>query len=233
MTKLAIVVGMESERDIVGQPPGAVVIVGAGDVASLAAKLEAAIAAGADRVLSVGICGAINLGLAVGDVVVGVNAVYPGTGEAVAVCDPAWCDRLFDALQANPQPYRVSYGRFAWSETAVSRLSDKASLRKATDADCVDEESFISCSIAVARGIPCNILRVVCDPASFELPPAAMTKLTAAGADDMGAIFASIVRDPWEIPELFELWGLSATAMGNLRAVVARVGPGLAWQETR
>lgn len=222
---IAVCCGMQSEAAIVGQPAGAQVIVGAGDAAALSAKLEAAIAAGADRVISVGICGAINLGLQVGDVVVGVNAVYE---LAAVACDPAWCDRLFDMLQANPQPYRVGYGRFAWSPTAVGRLVDKTALRKATMADVVDEETFIAGSIAAAHGLPWAALRVVCDPALFELPPAALVKLTAAGADDMGAILASIAGDIWQIPELVELAGSTATAMGNLRAVVARVGPGFA-----
>ena len=46
---IAIVCGLLEEADIIGQPPGAVVIVGAGDAAALASKLEAAIAAGAAR----------------------------------------------------------------------------------------------------------------------------------------------------------------------------------------
>lgn len=224
-----VVVGMAAEAPIVRQAcPKATVVVGAGDAALLSSRLEAALgqnAVAVDRVISVGICGALNLGLNVGDIIVGVNAIYE---PSVVACDLAWCDRLFDALQANPQPYRVTYGRFAWSATAVARLADKAALRKATMADVVDEETFIAASIAVGRGIPFAALRVVCDPASFELPPAALVKLTAAGADNMGAILASVAGDIWQVPELVELAALSATAMGNLRAALTRVGPDLA-----
>jgi adenosylhomocysteine nucleosidase len=236
-----VVCGMASEAAIIGRPPGAIVIVGAGDAAALSAKLEAAIAAGADRVISLGLAGAINIAMEVGDVVVGVSAVYPGTGDTVAVCDPAWRDRLFEALTepsvessigsrpfALSPPFRVDYGRFAWSPTAVGRFADKASLRKTTGADVVDEESFISGLVAKAHGLPWAALRVVLDLASFELPPAALVRLTAAGADDMGAILVSILRDPWEIPELVELAVMSATALSNLRAALARVGPDFA-----
>jgi adenosylhomocysteine nucleosidase len=221
-----VVVGMETEASIVRQAcPKAIVVVGAGDAALLSSRLESALgqnAVAVDRVISVGICGALNLGLNVGDVIVGVDAVYD---PSIVGCDPAWCDRLFDALQANPQPYRVAYGRFAWSATAVARLTDKAALRSSTGADVVDEETFLAGSIAAAHGLPGAALRVVCDPASFELPPAALTKLTAAGADDMGAILASVAGDIWQVPELVELAGLSATAMGVLRAALPRIGP--------
>lgn len=227
---LAIVCGMEREAVIVRQAcPKATVIVGAGDAAALSAKLEVAIAAGATAVISVGLAGAINLAMKTGDVVVGVGATY----ELGAVaCDLAWCDRLFDVLQADPpsmlrKPFRVSWGRFAWSPTAVARLTDKAALRKATMADLVDEETFLALSIAAAHGVPGAALRVVLDPALFELPQAATEKLTAAGAPDMGAILGSIAGDPWEIPELFELAGMSATGLSNLRAALARVGPDL------
>jgi adenosylhomocysteine nucleosidase len=218
---LAIVCGMASEAAIIGQPPGSVVIIGAGDAAALSAKLEAAIAAGTDRVISVGICGGLNPALKAGDIVVGVRVTY---GLATLACDPDWGGRLLEALTTASLPF-VTPAVFALSATAVARLADKALLRAMTAADCVDEESFIAGSIAAARGLPFAAMRVVCDPASFELPPAALIKLTAAGADDIGAILASIAGDPWQLASLVELAGLSATAMANLRAALARIGP--------
>lgn len=222
--KLAIVCGMASEAAIVGEPPGAVVIVGAGDAAALSAKLEAAIAAGADRVISVGICGALDPSLRAGDIILGTLLIYQ---LAEVACDEVWTSRLYVALTAAPG-LRVPYedgGWFTTAPTAVARLSDKAALRKATTANVVDEETFIAGSIAAAHGLPFAAMRVVCDPADFELPPAALVKLTAAGSDDIGAIIASVAGDIWQIPELVELAGLSATSMGNLRAALARVGP--------
>ena len=221
---IAIVCGLAEEAAIIGQPPNAVVIVGAGDAAGLAAKLEAAIAAGADRIISVGICGGLEPSLRVGDVIIGLRATY---GPSAVACDPHWINRLGETLAL--LPLRVLYGGvFTWSATAVARLGDKTALRKATGADVVDEETFLAGSIAAAKGLPFAALRVVCDPASFELPPAALVKLTAAGAEDLGAILASVASDPWQIPELIELDGLSSTAMGNLRAAVDRVGPDFA-----
>ena len=215
---LAIVCGLEQEAAIIRQAcPKALVVVGAGDATLLRGRLDAALSQDAikiDRVLSAGICGGLNPTLHAGDVVVGVNADLWG---AVVTCDLPWSDRLFNGLNA-------AWGRFAWSASAVARLSDKAALRKATDADVVDEETGIAGSIAAARGLPWAALRVVCDPASFELPPAAITKLTASGADDMSAILRSLAGDIWQLPELIELAALSATALSSLRTALARVG---------
>ena len=224
---LAIVCGLEQEAEIISatfnwQPGAPGIIVGAGDAKTLSAKLEAAIAAGAKRVLSLGICGALNPSLRVGDVVVGTSSIY---GLSQIAADTSWSDRLFDALAPKGLSVRVSKEWIAWSQTAVARLVDKAALRKATGGDIVDEETFIAGSIAAAHGLPWSAVRVVCDPASFELPPAALTKLTAAGADDLGAILASVAGDIWQLPELVQLAGLSATAFRSLRAALARTGP--------
>lgn len=223
MTTCAVV-GMEAEREIVRQAsPTALVVVGAGDALALSSRLEAAIAGGADRIISIGICGGLNPALRVGDAVIG-TLVRGDMGEVLTL-DVDWAHRLYVALRTPPAaPFPVSYGRFAWSPTAVARMVDKAALRAATSADCVDEESFIAARVAAVHGLPCAALRIVCDPAWFELPPAAIVNLTASGGENIGAILASVAGDPWQITELFELAGMSATALGNLRAVLARIG---------
>jgi adenosylhomocysteine nucleosidase len=221
MTTCAVV-GMEAEAEIIRQAcPNALIVVGAGDALALSSRLEAAIAGGADRIVSTGICGGLDPALRVGDAMIG-TMVRGDMGEVLAL-DADWAHRLWVALRTPPAaPFPVSYGRFAWSPTAVARMADKAALRASTSADCVDEETFIAAKVAAVHGLPCAALRIVCDPAYFELPPAALVHLTAKGADNIGEIIASIAGDIWQIPELVELAGLSATAMGNLRAVLAR-----------
>ena len=56
---VAVVVGMASEKAVVGERPSIQVIVGARNAPALASRLEATIAAGADRILSIGVCGAL------------------------------------------------------------------------------------------------------------------------------------------------------------------------------
>ena len=220
-----IVVGMEAEAEIVRQAcPKALVVVGAGDAALLRDRLDAALGQDAikiDRILSAGICGGLNPELPAGAIVVGGAAVY---GLSVVACDPNWSARMWTVLSDVPASWRKGMVRFTISETAVARMADKTALRAFNGADVVDEETFLAGSIAAARGLPFAALRTISDPASFELPPAALVKLTASGADDMGAILRSIAGDPFQIPELFELAALSARAMGALRAALARVG---------
>lgn len=224
---IAIVVGMEAEAEIVRRIcPKAVVVIGAGDASLLSSRLNTALGdAAIDRVISVGICGALNPALQVGDVVVGVRVTYE---LAVASCDQDWCNWMLEALMTPALPFGVTYGSFTWSEKAVTRLADKAVLRTATMCDVVDEETFIALATAAARGLRCAALRVVCDPASFDLSkaPAALVKLEASGADDMGAILASVLGDLEQVPELIQLAGYSEKAMANLETALTRVSSG-------
>ena len=228
---ILFVVGMEQEAEAVRKAfPGALIVIGAGDTALLSSRLMAALdqnAATIDRVLSVGICGALNPALRPGDVVVGVSAAYQLSEIS---CDLQGSDALFDALQTSPQIYRVGWGRLAWSASAVSRMVDKAALRKATMCDVVDEETFIAGSIAVARGIRWGAVRVVCDPATLDLSnaPAALVKLTSEGRDNMGAILESVIGNLGQVPELIQLAGYSKTAFASLEAALARIGSTLA-----
>jgi adenosylhomocysteine nucleosidase len=218
---LVIVVGMASEAAIVGTPPGIQVVIGAGDAVALASKLEAAIAAGATSILSLGICGALDPQLQAGTVVVG-NFVR--NGNALIPCDPVWLDRLFAAVQSLPAawPYWVV---FSWSAVPVASAADKAKMWAATSAEVVDEETWVCARVASKHKIPLAAVRVVLDPAAFDLPPAASERLTSLGGVDLGEVLASIVDDPGQLPELVQLAGYSATAFGNLGAVVMLIGP--------
>ena len=89
--KIAVVVGMASEKPIVGERPDIQVIVGAGNAPALASRLEATIAAGADRILSIGVCGALAPQLQVGEIVVGVSVC--DSGDTIIHCDDAWTTR--------------------------------------------------------------------------------------------------------------------------------------------
>lgn len=220
---ICIVVGMEQEAELVRRAcPKAIIVISAGNATLLAEKLAEAIAAGANHIISVGICGGLNPSLRAGDIVIGTSIIY---GLSQITSDLSWCDRLFAALVPKPPSIHVMQGWFTWSETAVARLSDKAALRKTTGGDAVDEETFIAGSIAATKGISFTALRAVSDSADFELPPAALVKLQADGNENIGAILDSIAGNPWQIPELVELAGSTATAMANLKLALTKIGP--------
>src|SRR5271156_1499267 len=181
---IAVVVGMASEAALIGQRSDCIVIIGAGNALALSTQLESIIAGGKiTAVLSFGICGGIAPDMVVGKLVVCATA---SNGVSKIDSDIDWTNRLLRVL---PTAQLI---RFAWSNTAVARLADKAALRRAVGADVVDEETFIAASIATAHKLPWTALRAVSDGPNFELPPAALVALTAAGRDNIGGILSSI-----------------------------------------
>jgi adenosylhomocysteine nucleosidase len=222
--KIAVVVGMDSEKPIVGERPGIQVIVGAGNALALASRLEATVAAGADGILSIGVCGALAPQLQVGEIVVGVSVC--DSGDTIIHCDDAWTTRIFRALTNGPQPVccPVSFANVAWSASPTATVAERAALRAATSADVVDMESWIAANAAKAHGLPFAIMRVVLDSSTFELPPAALLPFTPSGGNDIEAILGSVARDPWQIPALLKLASWSEKAMGNLAIALSRIG---------
>ena len=217
---ILVAVGMEQEATLVRQVcPKAIVVIGAGDAALLTARMKDALKQNTvDRIISVGVCGGIAPDMKVGQIVVCSSVVYQLSQIAT---DIAWSNRILASIPA------AQLVRFTWSATAVARMVDKVTLRRVTMADVVDEETFIAGSIAVPKGIPFTALRVISDGPDFELPPAALIQLTSAGNDNIGAILDSIAGDPWQIPELVELAGSTATAMAGLKIALTRLGSNL------
>ena len=220
---ILVVCGMESEANLVGQRDGIVTVVGAGDAVALAAKIAATIrSGGVDRIASVGTCGALNPHLISGDVLIGTSVCR---GVDTISTDAAWTARLYAALNGLDAPnFSVWHENFAWSAASVNSAADKTSLFRTTFADAVDMESWIAASIADAHKIPFAILRVILDPASFGLPPAAQVRLTASGGVDLAAVFASLAADPGQMGALAELQGYQDVALANLGDALALVG---------
>ena len=219
-----VIVAMASEKAIVGERPGIQTIVGAGNAPALAKQLKAAIAAGADHVISVGVTGALDPDLKVGEIVVGVSVC--GEGETVIHCDAGWTNRISGPLKDSPQVGRfpVRFANFVSTTAPVATVAARSALRASTAADAVDMESFIAASIAGAHGVPFAILRVVLDSSPFDLPPAALLPFTSSGGNDIEAILGSVARDPWQIPALLKLSSWSEKAMGNLAIALSRIG---------
>jgi adenosylhomocysteine nucleosidase len=189
------VVGMTREAKILAPAP---VLIGGGDAASLAAKLEDALKDGVRGVVSFGLCGALNPALKLGDLVLGEAATGPeGSYEA----DLAWIGRMAEAL---PTARR---GRFTHAERPVASIAEKTSLRQLTGADAVDLESYVVGRLARWFGVPFAILRAVSDAASRALPHAAQVGLGRDGRPAVGAVLSSLKSNPWQ------LWSLVRTAL--------------------
>jgi hopanoid-associated phosphorylase len=187
---IVAVVGMTREAKILD---GAPALVGGGDATALAAALESELRAGIAGVVSFGLCGALDPALKVGDVVV-ADAVLGG--DEVYEADPAWLERLAAALP------EATFGRFVGAEAPVAAAAEKAELRHRTAAAAVDLESHVVARLARWYGTPFAVVRAVSDGAARALPHAAQVGLGSDGRPAIGAVLASLKRNPWQLGAL-------------------------------
>lgn len=196
---LLIVVGLTREAKIAA-PRGRVAIGAAG----LARAMAEAPPAG---IVSFGLCGALDPGLKVGDVIVADAVVH---GDQRWAADAAWGERLRSVL---PSARR---GAMAAGAAIIATPEAKAALRRDTGATSVDMESHAVAAAAWAAGIPFAVVRVVSDDAARALPRSAQAGFKADGDPDVGAVIVALARRPWELPALIQVGRDAETAFRAL-----------------
>jgi adenosylhomocysteine nucleosidase len=186
---IVAVTGMAREARLVAHR-GVLPVVGGGDAAMLEKRIDAAVAKGGRRILSIGICGALSPDLRVGDVVIGSEVV---TASEFYPTHAPWtrelAGRLPDAVVAP----------IAGVDHVSAHREDKADLRESTKAKTVDMESHVAARAALAHGLPFAALRVVSDSAHRSLPHAAQVALRPSGGVDVPAVLRSVLRTPLQI----------------------------------
>lgn len=204
---IGVVVGLESEARI-ARLLGCPVAVGGGGAAGAARAAAGLMGQGATALISFGLAGGLAPGLPPGAIIV-PDRVVDGAGQAWTV-DPALAARLGapgGAMLAVPD--------------IVATAAAKAQAWQRTGALAADIETG-----AVARACPCfAVLRVICDPAERDLPPAALSALDAAGRIHVGSLLRSLLRSPGQIPALITLGRDAAAARQALLTQVRRIGP--------
>ena len=226
---LLVACGLKREAAIIARA-GWVVVAGGGAAARLEAVLEAAVA-GATAVLSCGIAGALDPALQAGDVVVGT--VFSGEGQSpgLQAAVPATLDpglrpgaALEDWLaQHLPHAHR---GTVIGADTIVASAAEKAVLHATTGAIAVDMESHIAARVAARHGVPFAILRTISDTADHALPPAALVGMKPDGSMALGAVLASLARDPRQLRALIRTGRDAGAAFRALRRTVAAIPDG-------
>ena len=162
--------------------------------------------------MSFGFAGGLDPALAPGAVIVPETVLEDG------------CAYCVDAALA-AQLGRVGGTQLA-AHAVVIGLAERAQLFAATGAGAVDLESGAVARVATRHGLPFAVLRVICDPAWHELPPAALAALDTRGAIRMWSVLASIAREPEQVKGLVALARGAAAARGALRRRVAEIGKG-------
>jgi hopanoid-associated phosphorylase len=186
------VTGMAREARLVAHR-NVIPVVGGGDAELLEQRIDAAIAKGGRRILSIGICGALCPDLHVGDVVIASEIV---TAHNIYPSNPSWIRELATRLPS------AVVASMAGVDMVSADREGKADLRASTNAKTVDMESHVAARAAAAHGLPFAALRVVSDGAHRNLPHAAQIALHPSGGVDMPAVLRSVLRAPLQIVPL-------------------------------
>jgi adenosylhomocysteine nucleosidase len=204
---IGFVVGLEAEAQI-ARAFGCPVAVGGGGAAGAAQAASALIAQGITQLVSFGLAGGLQPGLPAGAILVPERVI--DEAGTVWSADRALADR-----------FGVVRGTMLAVPDIIAAAAAKAALWQQTGALAADIESG-----AVARaGLGFAVLRVVCDPAERNLPPAALTALDEAGRIKPMALLRSLARRPGQIAGLITLGRDAAAARRALLAEVRRIGP--------
>lgn len=137
---------------------------------------ERLLACGVTGIANWGVAGALDSSLVPGDVLVPerIRCASDATGFTP---DPDACARLIHACGD-----RLRLGRgVLWSApTPIATQADKRALRAASGALAVDMEAASIAAVAHRAGIPFVALKVICDPATREVPARVAQALDAA-----------------------------------------------------
>ena len=214
-----VVTGLDREaRQVSGI--GVRFVCGGGSAQALAAQLSV-LAGDAAGIISFGMAGALDPGLNLGDWVIGSRL----TGAVQEACDPAWVAALARCLP------RARVGTCFADGRMISTPGAKRDLASRYHALAVDMESHVAAAAAAKAQLPFAILRCVSDEAISALPPAIGVSMAAGGGLALGAILASVVRQPGQIPALVRATLGFARAFATLGPTARACGPRLAFDQ--
>ncbi len=205
-TTIGILAGLRAEARI-ARALGPVEIGGGLPPGARAATLRL-IGTGAPALLSFGLAGGLDPALPPGTLIIPAAILHHGQ---IYPADPALLSWL-----GGPTTQRLLA-----TDTPIATASAKHALFSTTGATAVDLESGELASIATAHRLPFAALRVICDPATTTLPPAALAALDNTGAIGALRIAASLLRHPTQLPALLRLAADAATAHATLRRYTA------------
>jgi adenosylhomocysteine nucleosidase len=205
-SSLLVVSGLRAEARIAAGA-GVRTLAGGGNVARLAAAIDRSLGEDTSGLLSFGMAGGLEPGLAPGTIVV-PGVVIVGT-ERFAT-DPLWTRNLRAMLPRGVE------AALAGVTSPVATISGKAGLRATTGAAAADMESHIAARAARRFGLPFAALRVIADPAERALPRAAIAALGEDGRPDLWALLRSLFGDPAQLSPLIGVAADARRAMAVL-----------------
>ncbi|MBI1371301.1 MAG: hypothetical protein GC159_00870 [Phycisphaera sp.] len=163
-------------------------------------------------VLIVGVSGALDPAMKVGDVVTATRVIDDATGEVFASSGAAGGGADADAND----------GRTLVTVAAVAATPDaKAALRQRTGADLVDMESAAIARVCQQRGLAWTCVRAISDAANDTLPPGVERLVRPDGRANLSAAIVYALTHPHRIPGLSRLGRNTSIAAVKLADRVA------------
>jgi hopanoid-associated phosphorylase len=214
-----VVTGLTREGAVL-RADGIEVLAGGGAPDRLAAQL-AVRAQQAAGIISFGMAGALAPELRLGQWVVADRVA----GAFECACDPPWVAALAKCLPGARVGAAYSDGRL------IAEPAQKRELGKSCDALTADMESHIAAQAASHAGVPFVVLRCISDEAGARLPPAIAVAMRPEGGLAFGAVLASILSRPGQLPALFGTLSRFSRAFSALRAGAEKAGPRLAFDK--
>jgi adenosylhomocysteine nucleosidase len=201
------VTGLSAEAAI-ARRAGLTVVCAGGVPERTRIALDRALEGGADGIISFGIAGGLAPQLRPGTLIV-ASEVLDTDGKKLPV-DEAWAAavrRVTGALD----------GPLLGALTPASSAAAKTALFARTGALAVDLESLSVAQAARRHGLPWIVLRAIGDPASRDLPSAALIPLRQDGTADLARILRSLAQHPGQVVGLIRLARDAASALRALR----------------
>ena len=207
LTPVLCTSGLAAEARI-ARTAGFEVIVGAGDPGRTTALVETAVRH-AKCLISFGIAGGLAPHLRPGDVILSAEVI----GE-----DRRWRPRDDFHRQVSDLAQRMgaAEGPIYGARNILSTEAGKARAWRETGALAVDLESAIVARAAEAAGRPFVVLRTIADPATTQLPAAALIPLAHDGTPAIRQVLGAVLRRPQQIAALLGLARETRRALGAL-----------------
>ena len=174
---------------------------------------------GVDGLISWGTAGALDPQHKAGALI-----IYDGTIGADGTryeCDAVWRTTLERSLRS----LNAVVGTGFTAERAATTALAKSAIRERFDCAAVDMESSAVGESAYAAGIPYVALRVVVDPADFDIPRAALSALEHGGQPRALPVVRELMRRPQELPACLILARWYRAALERLRLTAQSLHP--------
>jgi adenosylhomocysteine nucleosidase len=212
---IVVQTGLQQEADIPKGVPGLLVLCGPSQRDNLA-DLAPADAAG---YLSFGVAGGLAPDLHVGALTVASSVIV--TGGTTFAPDAAWTAKIVRLAGAQSRPL------FSDPRELAATPALRASLRTATGADVVDEESFAVARIASERGRPFAVIRTISDSSDEAVSPAELDATNADGSPNIWGLVDGIFENPGQLPGVIKSGPEFECALYALRKTLRKLGPRL------